>query len=784
MSRSRGSLVHGLLVSSVAATTTWVAMLSWRGFAVEYPDYLRPLIVVAIVIAGLGALARWYRLPAVAVLAVQLVAGVGLVSWQLTGSPLPVGATYGELVDLFDAATTSANRYAPPVPRDVAPIDPLLIAGGLACLLLVDLFACTLRRVPLAGLPLLAIYSIPVSLLDSGLSWWVFALTATGFLTLLHLHEGEQVARWGRSLSHESSSGNPSAIGRGSSSVRRSAGTIGGIATALAVVVPVAIPTFDVQLFDFGPGSGGDDEITLENPMTDLRRDLQREVDVDLLRVTTDDPTPSYLRISVLNRFNGEQWTSGERSIPPEQRPSGEMPALEGVSTTVPRVEHSYQVEVYDTFDSTWLPTQAPISAITAEGDWRYDLSTMDFNASDDDLTTAGLGYEMTGVALDLDPEALIAARSGAGLVDPEFLDLPDDLPQSVVDLAETVTRKATSPFEEAVALQNFFRRDGGFEYSLDTDPGNGTDDLVRFLDPDEGRIGYCEQFASAFAVMARSLGIPARVAVGFLQPRLIGDNTFEYSAYDLHAWPEIYVPGGGWVALEPTPPGRASGVPSYTRVDVGQNEEEPQPTQAPEPTPSDPINPRPSESAAPVPEEDPSAGAGTGDAGGFPWLPVGGTAAGVLLLAAVALLPRSLRRTRREHRLDGDPDTVWAELRDTATDLGLAWPEQRSPRETREYLVSRLLPVTATTEPVVSLDRIVHAVEVARYARAGSGVEVSLRDDAENCLEALREGASQRAVRRAEWWPRTLFQRGTTARVRTVSRPTESVHGGVVDHV
>lgn len=783
MSRTRGSLVLALLTAGVAAATTWASMLSWRGFAVDNSSYLRPLVVVAIVVAGTGALARWYRLPGVAVLALQLVAGVALVSWQLTGSPLPVGATYAELVDVFRDATRSANRYAPPVPRGVAPIDPLLIAGGLACLLLVDLLACTLRRVPLAGLPLLAIYSIPVSLLDGGLAWWVFALSAAGFLTLLHLHESEQVARWGRSLSHESSAGDPSSIGRAAGSIRRSAGTIGGVATALAVVVPVVIPTLDVHLFDFGPGSGGDDEITLENPMTDLRRDLKRDVDVPLLELTTDDPTPSYLRISVLNRFSDDQWTSGDRAIPNDQLPDGPMPALEGVDTTVPRQERDYQVEVYDSFESSWLPTQAPVSAITAEGDWRYDLATMDFIAGDDDLTTAGLRYDMTGVDLGLDADAMVAAPSGASQVDDEFLDLPDDLPEMVSDLATTVTEDATSPFEKAVALQNWFRRDGGFEYSLAVEPGNGTDDLVRFLEPETGRVGYCEQFASAFAVMARTLNIPARVAVGFLQPRLIGENTFEYSAFDLHAWPEIYVPGSGWVALEPTPPGRASGVPSYTRIDVGGSGEEIQPSESPEATPTAPTTRAPRETEAPVPEQDPNAGSDSSDEAGFPWLPVGGGLAGVLVLAAVALLPRSLRRSRRQQRLDGGPEIVWDELRDTALDLGLRWPDRRSPRETRDHLVRHLGPAADGTDPVASLDRIVRALEVARYARPGSSADRSLRPDGEACVAALTEGASRRDVRRAEWWPRSLFARGRTAPARS-SRPTESVHGGVVDHV
>ena len=111
-------------------------------------------------------------------------------------------------------------------------------------------------------------------------------------------------------------------------------------------------------------------------------------------------------------------------------------------------------------------------------------------------------------------------APSTGGVVSSDYIDLPDEFP------ARSATSPTRSPatrapgFEKAVALQQWFREDGGFNYDLDASPGNGTDDLVRFLTEGEGgRTGYCEQFASAMAVMARILGIPARVAVGFLSP-------------------------------------------------------------------------------------------------------------------------------------------------------------------------------------------------------------------------------------------------------------------------
>ena len=201
----------------------------------------------------------------------------------------------------------SAQRYAAPVPDHAPGVHPLLILGGLACLLLVDVLACTLRRVPLAGLPLLTVYSIPVSLVGGGVSWWVFALTAAGFLTMLFLQEGEQVARWGRPLGQDPAAGGPERL-RG----QRPA----PCGPAPARSAPSRPPSRSSSRCSSPrgpaparrrPGPGDGQDITISNPITDLRRDLHRGEDLPLLRVTTDDPHPSYLRIAVLNHFDDER---------------------------------------------------------------------------------------------------------------------------------------------------------------------------------------------------------------------------------------------------------------------------------------------------------------------------------------------------------------------------------------------------------------------------------------------------------------------------------------------
>jgi hypothetical protein len=193
----RTGLVPHVRFAACAAATTWAALLSWRGFTADSSVYLADLVVVGIVVAATGALARWRRLPGLAVVALQVVLGVAVTSQLVSDQPLPGPAFW----DALSGAADAAGTYAAPVPmNDTVSVRPLLVVGGLLAMLLVDVCAATLRRAPLAGLPLLTVYSVPISLVDRGLSWWVFVATAVGFLVLLFLQEEEHLARWGRSL--------------------------------------------------------------------------------------------------------------------------------------------------------------------------------------------------------------------------------------------------------------------------------------------------------------------------------------------------------------------------------------------------------------------------------------------------------------------------------------------------------------------------------------------------------------------------------------------------------
>lgn len=784
MTRRRNRLTDAVAPALLAAATGWLSTTAWHDFTATPWRFAYPLLAVAAVVAGIGLGLRRLRLPAALVVLAQLVAGAVLAGSLAAGELVLTAEGWQRLGQALAGAVDSAQRYQSPVPADVPPIEPLLILGGALCLVLVDFFACTLRRAPLAGLPLLTIYSLPVSLVPSGVPWWSFVLTAIGFLAMLFWQQRDQTSRWGRSMQGEEHA-------LDSPTVRAAAGSVGATALALAVIVPLFVPTLSLSVFGFGPGNGDDGSVTVENPMADLRRDLTRGDDAPLIRFTTDDPNPDYLRIAALTRFTDNEWSPGSRSLPTDQRATGAVPTED--LGRVRRKTYGYDVEVLPDFHSRWLPTAFPISRVSATGDWRYDTATLDFLAFDDGLDTSGLDYQMTGVVPEYSPQALNRAPAWSGRVDQDYIDLPENFPPLARNLALDVTRDYSSRYAKAVALQNWFREDGGFSYSLDNvPPGNGTDELAAFLtEGDGGRVGYCEQFAAAMAAMARSLGIPARVAVGFLEPARVGPHTYEYSAYDMHAWPELYFADAGWVRFEPTPSDRAPGVPSYTRFQLPQPDDTASSEQQSQSRGTDQsLGPDRQLDPGNAPTDQSSGGTGSG---ALPWL----VAFGVLLLVAVLLLtPRLVRRARSRRRLHGDIELAWDELRDTAADLGLPWPAGRSPRETRHALVAFLgRPVSRDTperprrgadvapEAVAALDLLVRELELSRYARPGSGSAASgVVDAVRTVVASLRGGASRRARRRATWSPASVLP---WRRPPVLAQsPVLVRHGSVVDQV
>ncbi|GAC1624894.1 MAG: hypothetical protein PVS2B2_19960 [Candidatus Acidiferrum sp.] len=169
---------------------------------------------------------------------------------------------------------------------------------------------------------------------------------------------------------------------------------------------------------------------------------------------------------------------------------------------------------------------------------------------------------------LSLLPAIVAAKLRDAGSDYPEdilpiYLQLPA-LDPRIPALAAQVTRNAATPYDKAVTLENYLRRTYAYTLTLTGKPGD--DPLPHFLF--ETRAGHCEYFASALAVMLRTLGIPTREVNGFL-PGEYNDLGGDYivRASDAHSWVEVYFPGNGWITFDPTPPGPEMSYGLFSRL-------------------------------------------------------------------------------------------------------------------------------------------------------------------------------------------------------------------------
>lgn len=744
--RRAGSQV---VLATLTALTSWVIVGPWARLS-ESPDGLLGEVLLGVVlVAATGAGLRTASLAWPVVLSAQTLVALLVVHGFWGAGFWPTPTSIRVAVEAVSRAVDTAGTYRAPVTDGVPTIVPLLLVGALAVHLVVDLVAVTLSRVALAGLPLLMAYTVPISILGKPTSWFAFALAGACFLAMLVADERGRLDRWGRRVD----------------AADRPRGTLllGAAALSVAVIGSAILPSEPtLRLPGFGSGNGNG-PVRITDPIADLRRDLVLGPDVPLMRVTVDNRSgsagtggaaPSYVRLTVLDDFDGDTWRPGFHPRLPSQTASGTMPLVD-FSPGQAGTDIDWTVGITSRLASSWLPVPRYLRSIEAGDRWRYSEETLDFQAVGD-ANTAGMTYPLTEFRPALTADDLAAA----GPAPDEIRAANTRLPAGTADLRSIALREtkgATTDYARGVALQRFFQSD--FHYSTRIGPGNGLAALRDFLSPGE-REGYCEQFAAAMAVLARELDIPARVSVGFLSGENIKGSTYEFSSHDLHAWPELYINGAGWVMFEPTPTSHTGSVPGYTRSSA-------QPSTGPSASAS-PSASRSAVSPGTKPQRPENGSTGTDGGGDFrsTWLP--GIVLGLCAALLLGVLPRTIRTRRRARRLaDASPEEMWAELRDTAIDLGVGWPEDRSPRATGVALAA---PLSATPAGPAAMQRLVTTVEVSRYApEAEQAIGHDVVVDTETCLDALWSGASPGARRRARWLPRSLRGRRTTpARPRT----------------
>ncbi len=428
---------------------------------------------------------------------------------------------------------------------------------------------------------------------------------------------------------------------------------VAGLALALTGAAAASPSISKVQLRAFvvgggggtGSGSGRGGSALGALDLIDNLRAVETD-HPDSLVFTAGTPLPSYWQVGTLTTFDGTNWipdgpTSDAADSAQASRPG--VPATPLLPGPSGRPEFTASVQTTG-WTSRLLPVPPETQTVSgAPG------ASLDPNV---------------GVVLPQPPTSSLSYRANAA-VPPDGNTVPDvpgpppgadpatqaylTLPP-VADPVSTLAANLVSPGEDpaqmALSIQHFFLS-GSFRYTLDPPPAAPGDPLSDFLF--DSKAGFCQQFAGAYAVLARLDGLPTRLAVGFTPGGPSGANRYRITGADAHVWPEVYLgPDQGWVTVEATP-GDGSGVGANPGPRAGTG---PPPSSPPSSSPSGATT---STTRAPsAPTTQPAAGhhRGAGAVTGRGWLWAGGAL--VLILGAILL--GAIRRRARRRRVETGP--------------------------------------------------------------------------------------------------------------------------------
>ncbi|GAA2704514.1 DUF3488 and DUF4129 domain-containing transglutaminase family protein [Micromonospora olivasterospora] len=735
----------------VAAAATLLASAPLSAIFQRWTWLVQAAIAVAVV-AGVAALTRLVRAPLWGQ-ALGMVGGLLLaLTWLFPGGTelvpfLPSPGTFTHFGGLLSASVQDMRTQTVKV-DDTDPLLFVAVLGVAGVAIVVDVLAVGLRRPALAGLPMLAIYSVPVAVYVDSVPAVPFVVGAAGYLWLLVTDNVDRVRRFGRRFT-----GDGRDVDVWESSPLAAAGRrLAVVGVALAVALPLAVPGMTGGMLDAlgggagngngRPGQGGNSgRIDL---FAALSGELTQSEVKNFVKVTTTEPSPFYLRFGVADELRQD----GFRVRTPTGRPvtRGGLPEVADARPGVEQRQYRATVEVTRNLTMRLLPVYSePVRTEDLDGNWLYDPNQQVLFSNRE--SSQSMRYSFDYVRSTYSPEALQAARS-----------LPADHPVrlqqtgtprvSEVDaLVAGLVRGKRTDYDRVRAIYDYFSADNGFTYSTTTKGGTSGQDIVDFL---TNKAGFCQQYAAAMAWLVRAAGVPARVAFGFSNGSGPTNGTYVLTNRNLHAWTEVYFDGMGWVPFDATP---ANGVQGSTRSEWAPDTDTPEPST---PSAGDPATPGGIDpSADPAGpnvadrEADQGLALGGGTAAGqapvWPWWTAGLLLALLLLLAVPALRRAALRRRRGSRvaaaapasmdtsadragpgravivgqgadRARADAHAAWDELLDTLVDYRVRVDRTETPRATAERLVADALTEDAAAVEAVRL--LGRAEERARYAR------------------------------------------------------------------
>jgi transglutaminase-like putative cysteine protease len=497
--------------------------------------WLVPAVLAAVLPHALFALSdrrRWSPIAAlIGICVIGTAFAMVVVDPHTTFFGLPTTATLHAFADHTGLSTHVLRTAVVPVPPIGAALSLALLSIWLVSTT-ADWLLTRLDATLGAVGPSLVLF-VAVGALGKGSQWpttFLYGLGVAGFLLAVHYAELVDRRTWfhlpRRRRSRLLAGGTTAAIG----------------AVALALVLGPLLPgARSDPWFNYrglGTSSGGGTWHTV-TPLVDIKTRLVDESNTELFTVKASHA--AYWRMVALDSFNGQVW--GLQADAPS---AGTQLAGSNEPPYAQRLVQQFHIEALST---RWLPAAYEAQSVTPRTNTLYIPDSVSLVTSS--ATSDGAVYTVVSDIPTPTADQLRAAPATYPASIARDVQLPKGFPTRVTKLATTVTARATTPYDKALALQTYLRDFGLYTYDLNVPAGHSDRALERFLF--DTRRGYCEQFAGSFAAMARSIGLPARVAVGFT-PGTDSKGVFHVTDQNAHAWPEVWLQGFGWMPFEPTP--------------------------------------------------------------------------------------------------------------------------------------------------------------------------------------------------------------------------------------
>ena len=397
----------------------------------------------------------------------------------------------------------------------------------------------------LAALPPASLLVFAEILLRDGPRPGYALLFLCGVLAVMFVDGLRRVRQWGPLL-RGSGRGRPRLV---SATSTRGARRVTFAVLGVALLVPGLLPGFGAgPLVDVDPK--GTAISPLVDPLVSVTASLKGSSPVEVFRVRAE--TPAYWRWLSLENFDGKTWTTGDLSVTNGQEVAsgGPLPQPTDLQNAPgSAVQYLHQEFTLVSPPGRWLPmAYAPLSIGVGSDGVRYDAERS--VAVPDDGVSPGMTYTVTSklvvpTAEELDRDTAVTQPAYA-----PYTELPLSTPPEIYRIAHDLTDDQPTPFRKLLAIQNYLQT---FTYDQSVSGAHDIHTVLNFLT--RTHRGFCQQFATAMAVLARALGYPARVAVGFT-PGVYDKSTglWRVDSDDAHTWVEVLFPGYGWQAFEPTP--------------------------------------------------------------------------------------------------------------------------------------------------------------------------------------------------------------------------------------